>query len=187
MATRQILLASDPRLRQKSKPVKQFGPELKALADDMLESMIAGSGIGLAAPQIGLLQRLLVARLPEDADDPESGKSYALVNPRLVKASSQEVEGVEGVEGCLSIPTWYGKVWRPEWAVVKARTVQGKPIRIKAEGYLGRVFLHEMDHLDGILFTDHIESPEDLWQEVPEDVETAGESAVAADAVVRVA
>lgn len=184
MAIRQIYLASDPRLRQKSKPVRQFGPDLKVLADDMLETMIAGNGIGLAAPQIGLLQRLLVAQLPEDEDDPQSGKGYALVNPRLVKVSSQQVEGVEG---CLSIPTWYGKVWRPEWAVVKARTVQGKPIRIKAEGYLARVFLHEMDHLDGILFTDHIENPEDLWQEVPEDVETAEESGVAADAVVRVA
>ncbi|MBC8253982.1 MAG: peptide deformylase [Ardenticatenia bacterium] len=184
MAIRQVLLASDPRLRQESKPVRQFGPALKALVDDMLETMIAGNGIGLAAPQIGLLQRLLVAHLPEDEDDPQSGKGYALINPRLVKVSSQQVEGVEG---CLSIPTWYGKAWRPEWAVVKAKTVQGKPIRIKAEGYLARVFLHEMDHLDGILFTDHIENPEDLWQDVPEDMEAAEESGVAADAVVRVA
>ncbi len=169
MAIREILLASDPRLRQKAKAIKDFSPELRTLAEDMLETMEAGNGVGLAAPQVGLLHRLFVARIPEDPEDPNSGKRYMLVNPQIVKASREQVEGVEG---CLSIPSWYGRVWRPEWIVVKARSVAGKPIRIKAEGYLARVFAHEIDHLDGILFTDHIENPEDLWQYTEEEEES---------------
>jgi peptide deformylase len=123
-------------------------------------------GIGLAAPQIGLLQRLFVAYLPEDEEDPQSGKAYVLINPEVVKSGRNEVEGEEG---CLSIPTWYGIVSRPEWVVVKAQATNGKPFRIKAKGLMARVFLHEMDHLDGVLFVDRIESPEKLWQVTPED------------------
>lgn len=170
MAIRKIIYANDSRLRQKAKRVKQFGPVLKDLADDMLETMHSapGGGIGLAAPQIGLLQRLFVAELPEDENEPQSGKPFVLVNPEIVKPSRNEVEGEEG---CLSIPTWYGLVWRPEWVVVKARDVNGKPMRIKAEGMLARVFLHEMDHLDGVLFIDRVESPDKLWQVKPEDLQ----------------
>lgn len=166
MAIRQILYAGDPRLRQKAKPVKQFGLALKALADDMLETMHAANGLGLAAPQIGVLQRLFVAYLPKDEEDPQSGKNFVLVNPQIVQASP---ESVEGVEGCLSIPSWYGRVARPEWVVVKAMNVHGKPIRIKAHGMLARVFQHEIDHLSGVLFVDYIRKPEDLWQELPEE------------------
>jgi peptide deformylase len=172
MAVREIIYANDPRLRQKAKQVKQFGPALKSLSEDMLETMHADRGVGLAAPQIGLLQRIFVACLPEDEEDPQSGKSYVLVNPKLVKASRNEVEGEEG---CLSIPTWYGLVSRPDWIIVKAQDVNGKPIRLKAEGYLARVFLHEMDHLDGVLFVDRVESPEKLWQVKPEDIQEAQE------------
>jgi peptide deformylase len=169
MAIRKIYYANDPRLRQKAKPIKKFGAGLKKLGDDMLETMIAGNGVGLAGPQIGLLVRLFVARIPEDEEDPQSGKEYVLVNPVLADVSKQEVLGIEG---CLSIPRWYGRVWRPDWAVVKARTVHGKPVRMRMEGYLARVFLHEMDHLDGILFIDYIQNPdEDLWQEIPEEEE----------------
>jgi peptide deformylase len=187
MAIRQIIYANDPRLRQKAKRVKQFGPALKALADDMLETMHTGHGIGLAAPQIGLLQRLFVAELPEDEDDPRSGKPFVLVNPEVVKASRNEVEGQEG---CLSIPTWYGLVNRPEWVVVKAKDVNGKSIRVKAEGLLARVFLHEMDHLDGVLFVDRVESPEKIWQIKPEDLQAEqeeGDQQVKAEAVVEMA
>ena len=167
MAIREIFLASDPRLRQKAKPIRNFGADLKTLADDMLETMRAANGVGLAGPQIGLLHRLFVAEVPESMeDDPNRGKHFALINPQLVKASKEEVQGIEG---CLSIPTWYGKVWRPQWVIVKARTPHGKPVRIKAQGYLARIFTHEMDHLDGVLFTDHIEHPEDLWQETGEE------------------
>jgi len=114
-----------------------------------------------------LLHRLFVAEVPASCeDDPNCGKHFALVNPQLVKASDEEIQGIEG---CLSIPTWYGKVWRPQWVILKARTPHGKPVRLKAEGYLARIFMHEMDHLDGVLFTDHIENPEDLWQETGEE------------------
>ena len=172
MATREIIYANDPRLREKAKRVKQFGPALRSLADDMLETMHEGHGIGLAAPQIGLLQRILVVQLPEDEDDPQSGKPFVLINPEVVKTSRTEVEGEEG---CLSIPTWYGMVYRPEWIVVKAQDVNGKPQRIKARGLLARVFSHEMDHLDGVLFVDRVESPEKLWQITPEDVQAERE------------
>lgn len=187
MAIRQIFYANDPRLRQKAKRVKQFGPALKALADDMLETMHTGHGIGLAAPQIGLLQRLFVAELPEDEDDAQSGKPFVLVNPEVVKSSRNEVEGQEG---CLSIPTWFGLVNRPEWVVVKAKDVNGKSIRVKAEGLLARVFLHEMDHLDGVLFVDRVESPEKIWQIKPEDLQAEQEEEdqqVKAEAVVEMA
>jgi peptide deformylase len=167
MALRKIIYADDTRLKQKAKRVKQFGPPLKALADDMLETMHAAHGLGLAASQIGLLQRLFVVQLPEDEEDPQSGKPFVLVNPEVVKTSRHEVEGEEG---CLSIPTWYGLVWRPEWVEVKAQDTNGKPMRIKAEGLLARVFLHEMDHLDGVLFVDRVESPDKLWQVKPEDL-----------------
>jgi len=172
MAVRRIIYTNDPRLRQKAKRVKQFGPNLKTLADEMLETMLEAHGVGLAAPQIGLLQRLFVAQLPEDENDPQSGRPFVLVNPEVVKSSDEEVEGEEG---CLSIPTWYGLVWRPESIVVKAQGVDGKPMRVKAEGFLARVFLHEMDHLDGVLFIDRVESSEKLWQVKPEDLQDAQE------------
>jgi peptide deformylase len=170
MAVRPIVYASDARLREKAKQVKQFGPALEALAQDMLETMHAAKGLGLAAPQIGIQQRLFVAELPEDENDRQSGAPYVLVNPKVVKTSRNEVEGEEG---CLSIPTWYGLVWRPEWVVVKAQDIKGKPIRIKAEGMLARAFCHEMDHLDGVLFVDRVESPDKLWQLKPEDMQPA--------------
>jgi len=184
MAIKDIVYASDPRLRQKAKRVKQFGPALKALADDMVETMSTAHGVGLAAPQVGVLQRLFVAELPEDEEDPESGKPFVLVNPEVVKTSRDEVEGEEG---CLSIPTWYGLVWRPEWVVVKAKDVYGKPIRIRAEGLLARVFLHEMDHLDGVLFVDRVETPEKLWQITPEEMQADQESQTEEEPVVEMA
>ncbi|MCS7259801.1 MAG: peptide deformylase [Anaerolineae bacterium] len=184
MAIRRILYADDPRLRQKAKPVKRFGPELKALADDMLETMRAANGLGLAAPQIGILQQLFVAHLPKDEADPQSGKDFVLVNPQIVQASP---ERVEGVEGCLSIPTWYGRVARAEWVVVKAQNVHGKPVRIKAHGLLARVFQHEIDHLNGVLFVDHIRRPEDVWQELPKEASEKQPAAQVAAAVEQLA
>ncbi len=181
MAIKGIIYASDSRLREKAKHVKQFGPAIKTLAADMIETLHAAHGYGLAAPQIGLLQRIFVAELPADENDPQSGKPFVVINPEIVKASSTEVEGEEG---CLSIPTWYGLVWRPEWVIVKAQDVNGKPVRYKVEGLLARVFQHEMDHLNGVLFVDRVESPDKLWQVKPEDLkaeqktETETESAV---------
>ena len=184
MAIRQILYANDPRLRQKAKPVRLFGPALKALADDMLETMHAANGLGLAAPQIGLPQRLFTVHLPNNEEDPQSGKDYVLVNPHIAEAAADEVENVEG---CLSMPTWFGRVVRPEWITVKARNLRGKPIRIRAKGYLARAFQHEMDHLNGVLFTDYIRRPEDLWQEKPEAEDEAAPAESAAEPVAELA
>jgi peptide deformylase len=165
MALREIINMSDPRLREKSKKVKQFGPQLKSLTDDMLETLRDAPGVGLAAPQLGILQRIFVAEVGEESEDGQEEqsppKSYVLINPEIVKASA-EME--EGEEGCLSIPGWGGLVNRCTSILVKAQDVHGKPFRIKAEGYLARVFQHEMDHLDAILFIDHITDREKLWQ-----------------------
>jgi peptide deformylase len=184
MAIKDIIYASDPRLREKAKRVKQFGPALKTLAEDMIETLHAAHGYGLAAPQIGRLQRVFVAELPEDENDPQSGKPFVVINPEVVKAASKEIEGEEG---CLSIPTWYGMVWRPEWVIVKAQDVNGKAVRFKVEGLLARVFQHEMDHLDGILFVDRVESPDKLWQVKPEELKAEQEAEAEMESAVAMA
>lgn len=161
MAVRKILYASDPKLRQKAKKVKVFGPQLKKLANDMIETMHEANGVGLAGPQIGVMQRIFVAEIPEEEDNPLSGKPWVMINPEIVKRTD-EME--EGQEGCLSIPGWVGLVNRHYGVQIKARTVTGKPIKMKVTGFLARVFQHEYDHLDGILFVDHISDPEKLWR-----------------------
>ena len=181
MTLRRILFANDPRLRQKAKKVKDFGPHLQKLAEDMLETMHKANGVGLAGPQIGIMQRIFVVEIPpEEEDDSPSGEQYVLINPELVKVS-EEME--EGQEGCLSIPNWYGLVERHQSLEVKAKDPLGKNIRLKADGFLARVIQHENDHLDGVLFIDHISDKEKLWQVLPEDqVEgEAGESAESAE------
>lgn len=171
MATRKVILLGDERLRQKAKKVKQFTPNLKKLAQDMLETMRACQGVGLAGPQIGVMQRIFVAEipLPEDKDaepHPQSGRTYILINPEVVKTSDYLIEGQEG---CLSIPNWQGLVERPEWIEVKAQNIEGRKIRLKVDDLLARIFMHEMDHLDGILYIDRIKDSEKLWQIELED------------------
>lgn len=173
MAIRKVIHSGDERLRQKAKKVKRFTPGLRQLAQDMLETMRSHQGVGLAGPQIGMMQRIFVAEIPvpEDGDTephPQSGKTYVLVNPEIVKTSRNKVEGQEG---CLSIPTWHGLVERPEWVEVKAQAVDGRKIKLKVDDLLARIFFHEIDHLDGVLFVDHIKDREKLWQVVPEDEE----------------
>ncbi len=168
MALRKILYASDPRLRQKAKKVKRFGPELKKLADDMLQTMREASGVGLAGPQIGVMQRIFVAEIPPEDDDPRSGKPFVIINPEITKRST-EME--EGQEGCLSIPGWVGLVDRAQAIEIRARTIHGKPIKMRVDGFLARVFQHENDHLDGVLFIDHITDREKLWRIEPEEGE----------------
>ena len=170
MAVRKILLSGDKRLHRKAVKVKQFTPALKKLADDMLETVRHHQGVGLAGPQVGVMQRIFVAEIPASRGDgeephPQSGKSYILVNPELVSAAS---EMVEGKEGCLSIPNWFGRVERPAWVELKARDVKGRKIKLKVDDLLARIFMHELDHLNGILFTDHIRDPQKLWELLPE-------------------
>jgi peptide deformylase len=122
----------------------------------MAETMLAAPGVGLAAPQVAVSQRLIVVRLPDDNDSREeygkqAGVLYTVVNPEIIKASK---EMVEGVEACLSIPGYFGTVDRHESVVIRGQDVKGKALRIKANGWLARVFQHEIDHLDGQLYID---------------------------------
>jgi peptide deformylase len=173
MAIRKILYANDPRLRQKAKKIRDFGPQLKKLAEDMLETMREAHGVGLAGPQVGVMQRIFVAEIPKDEDDPEAGsQSFVLINPEITKRSTGMEEGQEG---CLSIPYWYGLVERHQEIEIRAKTINDKTITLTAEGFLARVFQHETDHLDGILFIDHIKDKEKLWQVVPEKAGEADE------------
>ncbi len=177
MTVRRVVTVFDPDnavLRQKARRIKRFGPELKALAEDMVETMRQSYGVGLAAPQIGLPIRIFVAEIPEEEGNPQSGKTYVLVNPKIVKSSREQVLGEEG---CLSIPGIYGDVWRAEEIVVRAQDVNGKEIRLKVQGFLARVFQHEMDHLDGILFIDRVEDPSTLRQYVEEEGELVSKPA----------
>jgi peptide deformylase len=171
MPIKQVIIIGDDRLRQKAKKVKQFTPALKQLVQDMLETMQHYDGVGLAAPQIGVMQRLFVAAIPITEDDdsephPQSGETHVLINPVVVRTASNIIEGEEG---CLSIPNWRGLVERPEWVEVRAQDVSGRSFKVKVNDLLARIFQHEIDHLDGRLYLDHIKNGEKLWELVPED------------------
>lgn len=163
MAVREIVVVETgaPILREKARKVSRVDASVQALIDDMVETMREAPGVGLAAPQVGVGLRVIVVEAPPDEDDPQSGKLYAVVNPELVKVSA-EVE--EGEEGCLSIPGWNGLVDRHAWVVVKGLDREGREFRIRARGFVARVFQHEMDHLDGVLFTDRITGKDKLWR-----------------------
>ena len=153
MALLTILTDDNPRLRLKSHKVTKFDKPLRQLAENMLQSMDKANGIGLAAPQVGVLQRLIVIDIPADLEFEGSEPAHAvLVNPEIIKCSGEQV----GEEGCLSVPGWYGDVKRYEFITVRAQDVSGKPLRFKAEGLFARCIQHEVDHLDGILFTDKL-------------------------------
>jgi peptide deformylase len=163
MAVRPIVQADNPLLRKKSKKVKRFGRALQNLIDDMVETMHAVHGLGLAAPQIGVSQQVIVIQLPEDEGDPQSGKLYVLCNPEIVKTAGEE----ESEEGCLSVPGFVGDVRRAAVVTVKGLDRHGKKIRIKAEGLLARAFQHEIDHINGALYIDRVDSPEKIRRIVP--------------------
>jgi peptide deformylase len=168
MTVREIIYASDPTLRQKAKKVREFDKKLHKLIDDMVETMLDAPGIGLAAPQVATSQRVIVVRLPDDEEAVEeygdqAGVLYEVVNPEIVKTSQ---DTVDGVEACLSIPGYFGLVERHVSVTVRGQDRHGKPTRIKAYDWLARVFQHEIDHLDGILYTDRAS---EIWEvgEVP--------------------
>lgn len=158
MPLRTIITPENPALRRKAHTVKDFNdPTLQKLIDDMVETMREAPGVGLAAPQVAVSQRLVVIEyapgsedLPEDVEPPEP-KLYIVLNPEIT-AKSEEM--VDGAEGCLSIPGYAGNVLRHKAVTVKAFNRKGRPIKIKAEGWLARIFQHEIDHLDGVLFID---------------------------------
>jgi len=173
MTLRTIVTLPDPVLRRKARPVTKFDKDLHTLIDDMVETMRDAPGVGLAAPQIGLSERLLVIEYYEREEDEEiedaPKKVWAVINPEIVKKSE---ETVMGVEGCLSIPGLLGEVERHSEIHVKALNRHGKPMKIKARGWLARIFQHEIDHLNGVLFPDLAER---VWQPQEEEVETEQE------------
>ena len=144
MAIRKIDQVGDDTLRQVSKPVTEFDDKLSALMDDMIDTLIYADGAGLAVPQVGVLKRIFVATFDGGSTIVEA------VNPVIVKAKGKRV----AAEGCLSVPNIHDKVERPRHVVVHAYDRHGNPIELKGDGFAAACFCHEIDHLDGVLFTD---------------------------------
>jgi len=183
MAIRKILLEGDTLLRQKATRVRAVDASLRQLAEDMVETMLAAPGVGLAAPQVGVGRRLIVVHLPAcyvAEGDPEH--NYTLFNPEVVRASGREV----ATEGCLSIPGWVGDVPRFTSITVKGMDLDERPMRIKARDILARVLQHEIDHLNGILYIDRVEDESTLCQvDESEAVECVDEESLEAELVGR--
>ena len=171
MAIRDIITPQNPILRKKARKVTHFGdPKLQGLIDDMVETMLQAPGVGLAAPQVAVSQRVIVVRLPDDENaqneyGEDAGVLYEVVNPEIVRASR---ETTDGVEACLSIPGYFGTVNRHVAVTVKGQDRHGKDLRIKARDWLARVFQHEIDHLDGVLFIDRAS---EIWRAKAEESE----------------
>lgn len=151
MAVREIVLTPDPVLRRKAHKITKIDKELQTLIDDMIETMRQAPGVGLAAPQVGVSQRLIVVEYGSEEDEEAPKKLFVLINPEIVEVSE---ETVDGVEACLSIPRMVGEVERHQRITVRGLNRHGKPVKIKLRNWLARIFQHEIDHLDGILFTD---------------------------------
>ncbi len=161
MALREIITVGDPRLRERSRPVETITPELEQLMDDMVETMHGADGVGLAAVQVGELHKIIVVELPEDEEVWGSGELYVVVNPEIVK-ESREVE--IGVEGCLSIPGYVGEVERAIEVLVRGTDRHGGKFHMRPKGYLARVFQHEIDHVNGVLYIDRLVAPDRIWE-----------------------
>ena len=142
-----ILHYPDPRLRTKARPVTAFGPDLEQFAQDLLATMYDAPGIGLAATQVNVHERIIAVDVSEGRDQP-----HILVNPELTLHGEQ----VESEEGCLSVPGFYEPVWRAEQISVRAVTPLGEPLEFDAEGLLAVCIQHECDHLEGKLFVDYL-------------------------------
>jgi len=152
MAIREIITIPHETLRSKARKVTSFGEELQTLIDDMLETMRAAPGVGLAAPQLNVPLRVIVVEFAESEEDEEvTPELYICVNPKITPTSAEEEVGTEG---CLSIPGIVGDVSRPLGVTVKGLNRHGQPMKLKTTGWLARIFQHEVDHLNGVLFVD---------------------------------
>ena len=157
MALRRILSDNHPLLRSPAQEVKNINSGVIRLLDDMIETMREAEGVGLAANQVGVSKRIFIAADGEDL-------IYELINPRCDQTEGESA----GIEGCLSIPGCYGEISRAEKIVIRALNRKGREVRLEAEGLLARILQHEMDHLDGVLFTDkalRMVDPEELKNE----------------------
>ncbi len=143
MALRNIVKDGDPILEKRCRPVEKFDAKLHTLLDDMAETMHHANGVGLAAPQVGMLRRVVVIDI-----SPEQNEVLELVNPKIIAYSGEQ----EGNEGCLSFPGQWGIVKRPEYVKVKAQNRFGEEFEAEGKGLLARAFCHEIDHLNGIVF-----------------------------------
>lgn len=150
MSELDILIAPDPRLKQIAAPVERVDDGIRRLMDDMLETMYAAPGVGLAAPQVGRLVRVIVVDVAEKDEPPQP---YRMANPEIVKAS--EMQRIMN-EGCLSLPDYYADVERPDTVTVSYLDEAGTPRTLEAEGMLATCIQHEIEHLDGVLFVDHL-------------------------------
>lgn len=158
MAVVPIRVLPDPILRQRSKRVRAVDGSIKKLIDNMLETMHAAPGAGLAAPQVGVPLRVIVIGIPEQED-------IALINPQIVRRTGERVVN----EGCLSIPGYVGEIKRAVSVTVKGRDQDGKEIRIKANELLAQALEHEIDHINGVLYIDHLESLDRLREIEPDE------------------
>ena len=157
MAILSMLTLPKPILRQKSKRVKNIDGSIRKLAGDMIETMHAASGVGLAAPQVGVPLRVIVLGMPEEED-------FVLINPEIVRKVGERLV----TEGCLSVPGYFGEIQRAQRVTVKGKDLSGKEIRIKAEELLAQALEHEIDHLNGVLYIDYLESNDKLHKVEPE-------------------
>lgn len=146
MATRKIRLDGDDVLRKVCKPIEKMTSRLQTLIDDMYETMYEANGVGLAAPQVGILKRIVVIDIGDD-------NAYTLINPKIIEADGEQT----GEEGCLSLPGLQGTVTRPNHVICEAYDEDMQLRQIEGEGLLARAICHELDHLDGILYKDKVE------------------------------
>ena len=163
MTIRTIVSLPDPVLRRKAHRLTNFDPSLHILIEDMIETMRAAPGVGLAATQIAESVRLIVVEYGNEEDENAPKKLYVLANPEIIQ-TSEETE--LGIEACLSVPGLAGEVERFSQIVVKGQNRKGQPVRIKASGWLARIFQHEIDHLNGILFVDRATK---VWKPAEDD------------------
>ena len=148
MATRTIVTKEEPLLYKKSRPVKNFDERLHQLLDDMAETLLQSGGVGLAAPQVGVLRRAVLV-IETNVEEGEEEKIIELINPEIIESSGEQ----RGAEGCLSFPEEYGIVTRPMDVTVRAQDRFGKEFTVSGTGLTARCFCHEIDHLDGVVFT----------------------------------
>ncbi len=170
MALRTIREMGDSVLEKKAKIIKDVTPRIRALAEDMLETMYESGGVGLAAPQVGILKRLVVIDITEERDEP-----YTMLNPEIIEQDGEQT----GYEGCLSVPGKLGVVTRPNRVVVRYNDLDMNEWEMEAEDFLARAICHELDHLDGHLYVEKVEGElrdaAELEKEMEEEAEQAQE------------
>ena len=168
MVVRKVVYLPDPVLRRKAHKVAVVDKEIQLLVDEMIEIMREAPGVGLAAPQVGVSRRVIVVEYGDDENEEVPKQLFVVINPEIVQKSE---EMIDGTEGCLSVPDLIGNVERHRSVVVRGLNRHGKPVKIKAKDWLARIFQHEVDHLDGILFPDrarNVWSPEENEERVTE-------------------